>query len=119
MINIINIHWINALSRCTIRFTKTPGEIPETHRPLLLDTLQNIMIVETFSTSHPALDRLARSYEILGNAASCLGRLWKEAGVGDRLIGAIDRHNQARLEALAARDWRVRAEFRAMSTRDL
>ncbi len=77
------------------------------------------MIVDTFSTSHPALDRLARSYEILGNAASGLGRLWKEAGVGERLIGAIDRHNQARLEALAARDWRVRAEFRAMSTRDL
>jgi hypothetical protein len=47
-------------------------------------------------------------------------RSWvAQARLPERLMGAIDRHNQVRLEALAARDWRVQAELRAMTTRDL
>lgn len=106
------------MPRCTMLFIKTPGEIARAHRPLLLDTQESIMIVDTFSTSHPALDRLSQSYDILARTLSRLGRRWQEARVGDWLMAAIDRHNRVRLEALAARDWRVQAEFRAMSTRD-
>lgn len=76
------------------------------------------MIVETFSTSHPALDRLARSYAVINQALFRLRLRLDAARLGERLKRAIDRHNQIRLDALAARDWRVQAELRAMATRD-
>jgi hypothetical protein len=119
MINIINIHWINALPRRTISPIQTPGDCFKSAPFLLLDTQESIMIVETFSTIHPALDRLSRSYAMFCDVVSQMRSWVAQARLPERLMGAIDRHNQVRLEALAARDWRVQAELRAMTTRDL
>lgn len=82
-------------------------------------SIQTIMIVHPFSTTHPALDRLALSVEFFVDIAAAIRAHVGLSALAGRFMGAIHRHNQARLEALAARDWRVQAELRAMATRDL